>query len=60
MLLKDSTGVDLAFDALRAGAGERNDELGVTPTPAWAAANRFVLDAMIEAHIADLPGTESP
>ena len=60
MLLKDSSGVDLAFDALRAGTGERNDELGVTPPPAWAAANRFVLDVMIEAQIADLPGTDGP
>lgn len=49
MLLSDSTAVDLALDALRAGAGDRADELGVTPPAAWAAANRFVLDILADA-----------
>ena len=48
MLLSDSTGLDIALDALRAGAGERSDEFQDTPPPAWAAANRLVLDALID------------
>jgi hypothetical protein len=49
MLLADSTGLDVALGALRAGAGECDDELDVVPKPAWRAANRFVLDALIDA-----------
>jgi hypothetical protein len=49
MLLSDSPAVELALNALRAGAGDRADELGVTPAPAWAAANRFVLDTLVDA-----------
>jgi hypothetical protein len=52
MLLSDSPTIDLALNALRAGAGDRADELGVTPPPTWATANRFVLDALVEARAA--------
>jgi len=36
----------MTLDALRAGAGQRNDELDITPPGSWAAANRFVLDIL--------------
>jgi len=54
MLLSDSPAVDLALSALRAGAGDRHKEEGLTPPPtdASAAANRFVLDALVDARAA--------
>lgn len=48
-MLKDSPGVDIALELLHAGAGDRVDDFGITPRPARAAANRFVLDVLIEA-----------
>ena len=61
MLLSDSRGMDTVLDLLRAGAGDRNDELSVdAPAPAWAAANRFVLEILIEAQTSDLPTTDNP
>jgi hypothetical protein len=59
-MLKDSPGVDIALELLHAGAGDRVDDFGITPRAARAAANRFVLDVLIEAVAGDVSPPDGP